>query len=94
MANQIVLSNLVTLTCDGEHVSSVYGCVKDGVLCDNAGQCQDNACKCNSTRQGEFCEDLVSSSSGSSDLALPIVLGRPSPLFFVRLIVIVLINLT
>ncbi len=72
---KIVLTELTTLTCDGIHVSSVYGCVKDGVLCNDVGTCVDQACVCNSGWTGEFCQEVVSSSSGSSDLALPIALG-------------------
>jgi hypothetical protein len=75
---QIVLNTLITLTCDGEAVSSIYGCVKDGVLCGDAGTCTDNACVCNSGYEGEFCEDLVSTSS-SSNIALAVALGTHTP---------------
>jgi hypothetical protein len=67
------LDYLNNFTCDGLTVSSVANCVSNHQLCSNAGICTDNACVCNSTRHGQYCEFVVSASSNN---ALVISLGN------------------
>ncbi len=59
-------------TCNGEHVSSLHGCVTaGGELCSGAGTCAEGQCTCNSGREGKYCEAFTS----SSDDNLTILLG-------------------
>jgi hypothetical protein len=66
------LNQLKEFTCKGLRVSQVANCVFDGKLCSDAGSCVENQCGCQSGREGQYCESLVSS---SSDTTLTIVLG-------------------
>jgi hypothetical protein len=60
-------------TCNGEHVSSLHGCVTaGGELCSGAGTCAEGQCACNSGREGKYCEAFTSS---SDDNRLTILLG-------------------
>jgi hypothetical protein len=59
------LNQLKEFTCDGVAVSSLYGCINDGRLCSDAGVCTNNACICDSGRDGQYCESFVSASSSS-----------------------------
>lgn len=38
------------------------GCVWQGTLCANEGQCISDSCSCNNGRQGTFCEEAATSS--------------------------------
>ncbi len=72
-----IISILVNITCDGKPVSSLYGCVSDGVVCSEHGTCLNNQCNCESGYEGILC-DRISTSSSSSDSStiIGIVLGN------------------
>ncbi len=71
-----IISILVNITCDGEPVSSLYGCVSDGVVCSGQGTCTNNKCVCDSGYKGTFCETIVTTSSSDSGTIIGIVLGN------------------
>lgn len=79
-----VLSNV---TCNGVHVSSLYGCVSQGAICSNHGVCTSNRCTCESAYTGTYCESLRADSS-SSDVLAP-VLGSVLPAAFLLILLIV-----
>jgi hypothetical protein len=54
-----VLDELVQIKCDGKAVSSLRNCVRNGTLCSDAGECQNNRCICSPERTGEFCDELA-----------------------------------
>jgi hypothetical protein len=64
-------------TCNGVQVSSLSGCISpDGYLCSDAGTCPHGVCKCESGREGQYCEGFTSS---SSDNTVTILLGTLHP---------------
>ncbi len=70
-----LLNVLVNTTCHGEPVSSLYGCVQNGLLCSDNGTCVGGACSCYKGRTGQFCQILVIDSKSSSN-SLAIALGK------------------
>ncbi len=73
-----LLSVLVDVKCDGKYVNSLHGCVANGVICSDHGQCISKKCFCDDGWQGSQCQtELNENSSSSSDLA--IILGVVLP---------------
>ncbi len=70
-----LLNLLVNVTCNGQPVSSLYGCVHDGVLCSDNGMCISNRCSCINRRTGQFCQSYSLHDTNSND-ALAISLGE------------------
>jgi hypothetical protein len=68
-----LLNQLKAFTCDGVAASSLHDCINDGQLCSGKGLCTDNACVCDSDREGQYCESLVS--EASSDSTTTIIMG-------------------
>jgi hypothetical protein len=66
------LNQLKAATCNGVTVSAFAGCINDGEMCSSVGTCNSGRCTCPSSRTGQYCELLVSSSSSDSTV---IVLG-------------------
>nr|UMO80404.1 Serine/threonine protein kinase [Pandoravirus aubagnensis] len=60
-----VLATLVNVTVQGVHVNPLRPCFADGLLCSNAGTCDETAgrCACNEGRAGAYCETAASNSS-------------------------------
>lgn len=80
------LNQLKEFTCQGIPVSELYECINNGQLCSNNGQCSNNTCVCVSGWQGQYCEDLITSSSSSS---LAVALGVTIPVAAVIALIIV-----
>ncbi len=71
-----IVKSLVAITCDGEHVSSLYGCVSDdGVVCSDHGSCKNHTCTCDAGYTGIYCEKASGSSSSNTGTIIGIVLG-------------------
>jgi hypothetical protein len=64
-----VLDELVQIKCDGKAVSSLSGCVRNGTLCSDAGECQSHRCICKPGRAGEFCDELVGDNADALNAA-------------------------
>ncbi len=73
-----IINTLVSVTCRGEYVSSLYGCVSNGEVCSNHGSCDDHQCTCDKDYEGTFCEAVVGSDSSSSNAGtiIGIVIGE------------------
>jgi len=65
-----VLETLVGMTCDGNPVSALFGCVHNGDICSNMGTCQNSVCVCPSNLTGTFCEVPVTTGSNLSGGAI------------------------
>ncbi len=74
-----LLNLLVDITCDGVHMSTLYGCVSDGVICSNNGVCVNSKCQCSEEFTGEFCQNARVSAQSSSSSSLAIILGMTFP---------------
>jgi hypothetical protein len=57
--NKTILTRIASMTCNGATVSSVAGCVYQGMVCADAGTCVNSKCVCNSDREGEYCQTAV-----------------------------------
>lgn len=57
--NKTILTRIASMTCNGVAVSSVAGCVYQGMVCADAGACVNSKCVCHSDRQGEYCQTAV-----------------------------------
>jgi hypothetical protein len=70
----ILLNELKGFTCNDEPVSALASCISNGALCSDVGTCSSdtNSCICPNGREGQYCEEVTSS---SADVALPIILG-------------------
>ncbi len=79
----------MSVTCKGAHVSSLYNCVKDGVICSNQGNCSDGECRCNPTRTGQYCQQNVSSSDLSDGAIAGIVVGVVVPCLLLIILAVV-----
>jgi hypothetical protein len=66
------LNQIKGATCNGVAVSAFAGCINDGEMCSSVGTCNSGRCTCPSSRTGQYCELIVSSSSSDSTV---IVLG-------------------
>jgi hypothetical protein len=77
-----LLDQLKRFTCDGVQVSQLANCILDGQLCSNSGSCINNECRCDTGKEGQYCETTTSS---SSDNTLVIVLGKSLSLSVVTL---------
>jgi hypothetical protein len=86
-----VTDAIVSVTCKGAHVSSLYNCVKDGVICSNQGNCSDGECRCNPTRAGQYCQQNVSSSDLSDGAIAGIVVGVVVPCLLLIILAVVAI---
>ena len=84
-----VTDAIVSVTCKGAHVSSLYNCVKDGVICSNQGNCSDGECRCNPTRTGQYCQQNVSSSDLSDGAIAGIVVGVVVPCLLLIILAVV-----
>ena len=81
---------VASMTCDGEHVSSVYGCIYQGTLCSDHGVCSQTSasngrCICTTGYEGEHCETAISNSS--SNVPLAAILGSIIPAALIALLV-------
>ncbi len=65
-----LLNLLVRITCQGEPVSSLYGCVQDGSLCSEHGLCNNGVCACSEGRTGKFCQLFINGTSSDNSLAI------------------------
>jgi hypothetical protein len=66
------------MTCNGQHVSSVYACIVDGTICSDHGVCTANQkCVCESGYEGKLCKIPVMPSN--SDAPLDVILGVSIP---------------
>ncbi len=72
-----IVSTIVNITCNGQPISPLYGCVSDGVICSNHGTCTNNMCVCDSGYSGSLCQTNNTSGSSSTDIGtiVGIVLG-------------------
>ncbi len=84
-----VLSKLVEVTCNSEHVSALYGCVSNGTVCSQRGSCISGQCNCNNGWTGSTCEYSVVDSSSSTDLTA-ILLGVLLPSAFIVFCLIII----
>jgi hypothetical protein len=76
-----ILTTLVGVKANGVYVNSLRGCVKDGYICSNQGNCSAGVCACESDRTGQYCEENVSADGGlSTGAVIGIVLGVVLPL--------------
>ena len=76
-----ILTTLVGVKANGVYVNSLRGCVKDGYICSNQGNCSAGVCTCESDRTGQYCEEVVSADGGlSTGAVVGIVLGVVLPL--------------
>ncbi len=74
-----IVNTLVNITCEGKHVSVLYGCVSEGVVCSGQGYCNDHSCTCNKYYEGTYCEiKSANSSSSHMDIILGTVIGTTS----------------
>ncbi|ELR22700.1 serine/threonine protein kinase [Acanthamoeba castellanii str. Neff] len=82
---------LAGVTCQGVHVSSLYGCVTaDGLLCSDHGSCVNSACRCFDGYTGLLCESTVSDSS-TDTTAIAIGVAVPvAVLVFLLLLAIII----
>ena len=79
------------MTCKGEHVSSVYGCIYQGTLCSDHGLCNKDlqgsgSCFCETVFEGEHCETAIA--SNTSDVPLAAILGSIIPAAVIVLLVL------
>ncbi len=74
-----IVNTLVSITCNGKPVSSLYGCVSDGVVCSDHGSCNDHSCTCDAGYKGTYCESTNDSSSSDTGTIIGIVLGYYPP---------------
>jgi hypothetical protein len=79
------------MTCKGEHVSSVYGCIFQGTLCSDHGLCNKDlqgsgSCFCEAGFEGEHCE--MAMASNTSDVPLAAILGSIIPAAVIALLVL------
>jgi hypothetical protein len=73
--NRSFMRQLRAFTCAGQPVSALANCITDdGQLCSGQGTCTNNACACDSGREGLHCESATSASSSDSTIA---ILGTP-----------------
>jgi hypothetical protein len=81
--------------CGGEVVSSVYGCIANGLFCNNQGDCTSGKCICRDGWTGKHCEQPVVSDSGSDSTAtaLGAVLGSVVPVVALLLLLLVCLTL-
>ncbi len=77
-----IVNTLVSVTCDGEPVSSLFGCVSDGTVCSNRGTCGNHTCNCNTGFGGTFCESAIETSSSNAGTIIGIVIGTQLFSFF------------
>ncbi len=71
-----IISTLVSVTCDGEPVSSLAGCVSAGVICSGHGTCNNNKCSCDRGYEGAVCQTVSgTNSSSNSGTIIGIVIG-------------------
>jgi hypothetical protein len=71
------------MTCDGQHVSSVYRCIFERTICSNQGVCTSGVCICTSGYEGSFCEKATS----TSDASLAPILGSVIPAVVIALLI-------
>lgn len=61
-----MFTQLKNFTCGGNHVSALAKCIDNGgVVCSDMGTCLNGSCACVSGREGIYCENVSSVSSGS-----------------------------
>jgi hypothetical protein len=77
-----ILDIVAGMTCEGQHVSSIYGCIYQGTVCSDHGVCQadtqgSGSCLCQSGYQGDYCETAIVTSS--TDVPLGAILGAIIP---------------
>ncbi len=77
-----IVNTLVSVTCDGEPVSSLFGCVSDGTVCSNRGTCGNHTCNCDPGFEGTFCESALETSSSNAGPIIGIVIGTQLFSFF------------
>jgi hypothetical protein len=78
-----LLTSFANITCDGVHSFSLFGCVHDGTMCSNHGNCSSSGvCQCGDGWEGQYCQTLKSDSSSSDNLGviLGATLGAVVPL--------------
>jgi hypothetical protein len=76
------------MTCNGEHVSSVYACIVDGTICSDHGVCTANQkCICESGYEGDLCQTAITASN--SDAPLAVILGVSIPVGLALLLLLV-----
>jgi ABC-type phosphate transport system substrate-binding protein len=91
---KMMLKAVTGMTCNGAKVSSIAGCVTDGVLCSDRGQCIYNSCECSSGYEGTHCEiDVSTSSSDSTVLAATLGAIIPAIVLVVLLLIVLMIVL-
>jgi phosphate transport system substrate-binding protein len=83
---------LMGVTCQGQHVSSLYGCVTgDGLLCSDHGSCVNSACRCFDGYEGSLCESVITDSSSTDTTAILIGVTVPlAVLIFLILLAIII----
>ncbi len=83
-----LLTELVGITCGGEHVSSLYGCVSNGTICSQHGSCSNGKCQCDAEWKGATCDSPVADSSSSNLLAILLGVLLPSGAIILCLILV------
>jgi hypothetical protein len=78
-----MLEFVANMTCQGQHVSSVYNCIYQRTICSDHGVCSAGACLCSSGYEGEYCETATS----TSDTSLAPILGSIIPAAVIALLV-------
>jgi tRNA A-37 threonylcarbamoyl transferase component Bud32 len=68
-----MLNFIANVTCQGEVVSALARCISDGAICSDRGNCYASKCVCDDGWEGTYCESAVASSSGSTDVLVPLV---------------------
>lgn len=73
-----LINFISSITCNGEHVSSIYGCIYQDTVCSDRGVCTaQQTCLCQPGFAGRYCEALIAESSSRAPLGA--ILGGAVP---------------
>jgi hypothetical protein len=78
---KLIITMIANITCNGEPSFSLFGCVNNGTMCTDNGNCSTSGvCVCDNGWEGRHCQIATSaSSSDSTGLILGVTLGVALP---------------